>query len=357
MITAKIIYDTAVFKTRSEMEGSFSDSVQAIVEQPELHMLAICSSAVEDRAALIGDRNSCIQDLSTPLNDSKGTEIQDELVLFYGDKAAQQVERGTQQGGIYKCGSCGCEAHMMDDFAYSLRCKVHTLADLQSVALGGKFGNQVGTIRPFQKLNAKELQEELRARNVYHTCKTKQDLQKELARHLKGVQRVPTLLLDNPALPLADMNLQRYCVLDCEPLHDIKGHLANIFTELPHIIADAQLRRDTCDLLDIVVPKEKPSGGDYRRAAIHLLALLKDRASNDIALLVQTIVEISEILYADDEKRSNVTVLRLHNLTWLHYQLCKELFRSLHTLSRTKFFGLYLHAVWGGGGCGPCFVV
>ena len=108
-------------------------------------MLAISSSAVKHQAALIGDRNSCIQDL--PLHDSKGTEIKDELVFFYGDKAAQQVERGTQQGGTYKCGSCGCEAHMMDDFAYSMRCKWRTLADLQSVALGGKYGNQVGTIR------------------------------------------------------------------------------------------------------------------------------------------------------------------------------------------------------------------
>lgn len=62
---------------------------------------------------------------------------------------------------------------------------------------------------------------------------------------------------------------------------------------------------DTCltqQLLDIVVPKEKPSGGDYRRAVIHLLALLKDKAPINIILLVQTILEISELLYASDEK-------------------------------------------------------
>ena len=103
------MYDTAVFKTKQELEGASLDSIQAYIEQPELHMLAVCSSAVEDQAALTGDRISCISDLSTPLYDSRGTEVTDKLVFFYGDKAAQQVERGTQQGGTYKCGSCGCE--------------------------------------------------------------------------------------------------------------------------------------------------------------------------------------------------------------------------------------------------------
>lgn len=88
-----------------------------------------------------------------------------------------------------------------------------------------------------------ELQEELRARNVYHTSTTKWDLQKELARELKGVQRVTSLLLDNPAMSLAEIQLQRYSVLDCgEPLN---GHLANFFTEIPHIITDIQLQHET----------------------------------------------------------------------------------------------------------------
>ena len=46
-------------------------------------MLVICSSSVEDQAALIGDRKSCIQDLSIPLHDSKGTPIVDKLVFFF----------------------------------------------------------------------------------------------------------------------------------------------------------------------------------------------------------------------------------------------------------------------------------
>ena len=232
----------------------------------------------------------------------------------------------------------------MDDLAYSLRCNWRSLSDLQSIAVAGKYGKHAGVVRPFQSLSATQLQEELRSRDVYHTCTTKSDLQKELSRVLKGVQRVPTLLLNTPQVQLKDVNLQRYCILDCEPLHDIKGHLMNLFTELPYAITDTNLRKEVSQLLDLVVPKEKPTGGNYRRAAIKLFALLKGKANDNICTLMSTIIEISEILYSNEDKR-NTTILRLHNLTWLHYELCKDLFTSLHKLGQQKFFGLYLHAI------------
>ena len=65
---------------------------------------------------------------------------------------------------------------MMDDFAYSMRCTCRSLADLQSVALAGKYGHQPGVIRPFESLSSNELKEELRARNIYHMCTRKRDL-------------------------------------------------------------------------------------------------------------------------------------------------------------------------------------
>ena len=48
---------------------------------------------------------------------------------------------------------------------------------------------------------------------------------------LKGVQRAPSLLLMKPD-DLCNLNLQHYTVLDCEPLHDLKGHLLNLFHDL-----------------------------------------------------------------------------------------------------------------------------
>ncbi len=52
---------------------------------------------------------------------------------------------------------------------------------------------------------------------------------------LLGVQRVPSLLVTKPEQPLTELNLDTYTILDCEPLHDLKGHLTNVLEELPNI--------------------------------------------------------------------------------------------------------------------------
>ena len=92
---------------------------------------------------------------------------------------------------------------------------------------------------------------------------------------MKGVQRLPSLLLTNPSQSLDELNLQNYTILDCEPLHDLKGHLSNLFDELPHIL-EKSLAEDVSAILNVHLhTKETKRGGDYRLAAIHVLALLK----------------------------------------------------------------------------------
>ena len=114
---------------------------------------------------------------------------------------------------------------------------------------------------------------------------------------------------------MSDMNLEHYTILDCEPLHDLKGHLQNLLDELPKVLNKA-LGTEVKALLDTDLGKDMKTGGDYRLASIHLLTLLKKRTSQiDILHLIQTIVKISEILYADDNKRTPRSVLRLYNLT------------------------------------------
>lgn len=53
---------------------------------------------------------------------------------------------------------------------------------------------------------------------------------------LRGVTRVPALLLINPTQSLSSLNLGAYEVLASEPLHDIKGHIINLITELPYVL-------------------------------------------------------------------------------------------------------------------------
>ena len=51
-------YDT---KTRQKV------NVQSEVKQPEVHMLVLGNSSVEDQAAVISDRLECIQEVANPL--------------------------------------------------------------------------------------------------------------------------------------------------------------------------------------------------------------------------------------------------------------------------------------------------
>ena len=91
---------------------------------------------------------------------------------------------------------CGCQEHLFDDQAHTLQHKI-TAAN-HSLATSGKFGRQAGVLKPFD-LKAKKLQVELEARKIYvHKEMTRADLQKLLDQVLKGVLRVPVLLLEKP---------------------------------------------------------------------------------------------------------------------------------------------------------------
>ena len=82
--------------------------------------------------------------------------------------------------------------------------------------------------------------------------------------------------------------MEEYTVLDCEPLYDLKGHLGNLFKELPYILPkDLQ----TCE--DIINTHEKMTGADYLMVLIETYSyLLETTISTDILLLVETILRL-----------------------------------------------------------------
>ena len=60
--------------------------------------------------------------------------------------------------------------------------------------------------------------------------------------------------------------------------------------------------------------------------------------------LLQTLVEIQSIAYGRDESRSPRSVLRFHNLTWLHTFLCWQVIGyETKQMSCRKFYGVYFH--------------
>ena len=62
-------------------------------------------------------------------------------------------------------------------------------------------------------------------------------------------------------------------------------------------------------------------------------------------LLLSTAVKISEILYSSTEKRTPKSILQLYNCTWLHHELCRNIFTHFHEISYSRLFGSYLHAL------------
>ena len=54
---------------------------------------------------------------------------------------------------------------------------------------------------------------------------------------------------------------------------------------------------------------------------------------------MSTIIEISEIQYSNEDKRNTITILRLHNLTWLHYELCKDFSLAFTSLDSRNSLG------------------
>ena len=109
MVTVHILYDPVVFYTDNEyqeLNPGADVNIQAEVEQPEIHLLAFGSSSVEDQAALIKDRLSCLLELPEPVKTETGIEITDTLRFFTVDHPATQFEQGSKMGGNYKCAVC-----------------------------------------------------------------------------------------------------------------------------------------------------------------------------------------------------------------------------------------------------------
>ena len=227
----------------------------------------------------------------------------------------------------------------MHDLTIALQYSGQPLSELQSIALGGKYGTTPNSIKPFATLNANQLQEELRRRNVYHLATTKKDLNDILKGTLKGVQRVPTLLLTNPTGNLSDLNIDNYTVLESEPLHDIKGHLNNLFSKLPAVL-EGDVKNTCKEIIDSNKRKDKVKCADLRLTAIQLFMFLRNKlpSTSDVVMLLDTVLRISEILYLPAIERSPKRILQMYNCTWIHHMLCNKIFPTTDTL-----YGSYLH--------------
>lgn len=143
----------------------------------------------------------------------------------------------------------------MMDLAHAFQHSWRSLSDIQTLILAGMFGSKPGCLKPLENLKIADLRVELQSRWVDTKGLLKPQLSLHLTDILQGVQRVPTLLTLDPTQSLASINLSMYEILDCEPLHDIKGHLQNLLPEIPYLLP-TRLCSECQQLLDTTLPKQ-----------------------------------------------------------------------------------------------------
>ena len=344
LVLVSCIFDEAFYYTSAEMiERGTQIDVPTKVEEPQMYLLARSGSSDAEQALYDHDRFIDLLTLKEGVTTPEGIEINDVLRFFHGDSPAAQFESGHSRGGHYICTACTMNANAFDDLQTCFRSPMLDIKRRQSFILGSVSWKTKE--KPFEGLKVVELREELKARRINTEGKKRVEMEKELNGIRRGIQKFPPLLRPCPKRKLVDVGLGKYEISPCEPLHDLKGHMANLFEELPkHVsgLTAVEIKKIKSTLLG----KDTLRCVDYRKACILLCkAMHETQADESHVLLIDTLVEICEIMYADVEQRSPRSILRLHNLTYLHGRLCVKLFYNPKAISKRKMFGKYFHSI------------
>ena len=349
LFSINILYDTAVFYTEKEFYDKYGKEadIQSIVETPELYIIGRCRST-DEQLGYIDTREECLNELTVAIC-ADSINIKDTMRLFHGDGPAVQFESGHQKGGHYFCPNCEVCLYQTDDISYSYQLKVNSLKYKQQMVISGKYGRKhsvEGKIKPFQKLTAIELKEELSSRQISTSMKktTKKDLEPMLKKELKGCTRVPVMLKNDPIYGMENLNLLHYETALVEPMHDIGGHIVNIFEELPHhlTITDQKIFNEA--LHTSYKLKETQRNVDRRKSLLMITAAIYGKINNKVLRLLKTLVEIQRIIYLQECGRTSQEILRLHNSCFQHFVLLKEVIGfDLKKLTRRKLYGKYMH--------------
>ena len=128
-----------------------------------------------------------------------------------------------------------------------------------------------------------------------------------------------------------------YEVSQVEPLHDLKGHIRNVWDLLPkHIPTELKDTFEKEVSFAIGENKDKYRGRDYRLSVIAVYARMRGMFCPEIEELLYTLKEICRISYLKALDRSPKMILRLYNVTFLHYLRCLEIFGEKPQISRHR---------------------
>ena len=349
IFTVNCLYDPAIYMTDKEYKDTTGKvvDVQTEIEKPHVYIVARCRSCDAEQLAYVETRLCCLQHLQKNLKTADGVEIKDKMRFFHGDSPSREFESGQQKGGHYYCSGCGAHADRVYELDYCFRCEPVSLEDRQNIVMKGPIGKRNSFLqkpKPFSALTREELESELGAREIYEG-KTKKELQNLLYENLHGVSRVPALLFTNPSRSLESLNLGNYEVLPCEPMHDIAHHIENLLTELPSHIEDENCREKLVEAVTLTTgKKETKRAVDFRCSLLTTSLYVQGTASSSVQSLLDTMVDMQDILYKEDKHRSPRLILRYHNSSWYHLTLCRSIIGfNLKSKTVRKFYGTYLH--------------
>ena len=133
MVTSKEVYDRLVHYIDAEYEG-LSEDLEALVERPYIHLLAVSSSSASDYISLTVDRLECVKTLNTTLQAPDSAEVTN-VLYFPTETRWLNGPKGYQAGGNYKCGSCVVPSESFVDAACCNRVLYRSLADAQAHVL------------------------------------------------------------------------------------------------------------------------------------------------------------------------------------------------------------------------------
>jgi len=83
-----------------------------------------------------------------------------------------------------------------------------------------------------------------------------------------------------------------------EPMHDVSKHIENVLTELPSHIANAERKKLIEETIALTIGgKDTKQAFDYRCTIINVSNQIKGVVDAKVQALVDTLVEIQEVLY------------------------------------------------------------
>ena len=266
-----------------------------------------------------------------------------------GDGPSLEFECGNQRGGYFYCPGCKIHAARTYELDHAFRCPHITLKERQQAVLKGRIGLRRSLDlhpKPLANLRKEDLKTEVIGRGLEVDGDKKEDYQKALTTELAGQCRVPALLYHAPSTPLEDLGLSKYEILPCEPMHDLSNHITNLLEELPNHVPDdvASLLQECKDLT--LGQKEKKRAFDLRCLIVMISSQLRGKAPLKVQQLIDTLVQMAEILYKPEKGRCPRLILRYHNLSFYHAILCLEVIGTQPTkLTRRKLYGKYYHGL------------